>query len=257
MVLSVNQKEALHYIQTYVDEYKRFVGVNYFPDFLLQTKKITLERSLKTGYDSLGVAYYDVNTGSHRLEIGDIFLLPQMNCDYLIFHEFTHIMDAERFSQKNSLKHMSNKGYTEYHAAQIDFMKILGAKNISEPFSFSMNQTVETFGGTKSAYEFVDMPRLLAEELILREDFPADIETLSTTLGSIFNYLGRRSICKMYASDYVDIADTQTINGFLGVDLEKSWNLLMVGWFDNVKVNVIDPFYANMLEALLKRFKFI
>ena len=106
---------------------------------------MTLEKPLKQGFDA-PAAFYDIPTGNHTLEIWSKLSLPQMNAAYLVFHEFTHIQDAEVYSQRDKFKHMSNKGYTEYHVAQIDFMKLLGAKSIAEPFSFSMKQSVETFG---------------------------------------------------------------------------------------------------------------
>jgi len=51
-------------------------------------------------------------------------------------------------------------------------MKLLGAQNIIVSFSYNMNKKFETFGGTKSAKEFVEMPLNLASELINRSDFP-------------------------------------------------------------------------------------
>lgn len=153
--------------------------IDSFPSFDVKPKEMTLEKSLKQGFDAPAAAFYDIPTGNHTLEIWSKLSLPQMN------------------------------------AAQIDFMKSLGAKSIAEPFSFSMKQSVETFGGTKTAKEFVDMPRNLANELISREDFPANIETLATTMGAIFNYYDRRLICKMYATDYIDEADTSVIAGFI------------------------------------------
>ena len=200
-------------------------------------------------------AFYDIPTGNHTLEIWSKLSLPQMNAAYLVFHEFTHIWDAEVYSQRDKLKHMSNKGYTEYHAAQIDFMKLLGAKSIAEPFSFSMKQSVETFGGTKTAKEFVDMPRNLANELISRKDFPANIETLATTMGAIFNYYGRRSICKMYATDYIDEADTSVIAGFIGEDTVKALDAFMLGWLDAGKVSLLDALYGKMIVSLVQRNK--
>ena len=178
-----------------------------------------------------------------------------MNAEYLIFHELTHIWDAEVFSQRDKLKHMSNKGYTEYHAAQIDFMKLLKAKNIAEPFAFSMKQTVETFSGTKTAKEFVDMPRNLATELINRTDFPASIETFATTMGAIFNYYGRQSICKMYATDYIADEDMSTITGFIGENNIKALDDLMHGWFDTTRVSIIDAIYRKMVVVLVQENK--
>ena len=249
------EKNITDFVQSCIDDYKHFVDIESFPSFDVKRKEMTLEKSLKQGFDAPAAAFYDIPTGNHTLEIWSKLSLPQMNAAYLVFHEFTHIWDAEVYSQRDKLKHMSNKGYTEYHAAQIDFMKLLGAKSIAEPFSFSMKQSVETFGGTKTAKEFVDMPRNLANELISREDFPANIETLATTMGAIFNYYGRRSICKMYATDYIDEADTSVIAGFIGEDTVKALDAFMLGWLDTGKVSLLDALYRKMIVSLVRRNK--
>lgn len=178
-----------------------------------------------------------------------------MNAKYLVFHEFTHIWDAEVYSLQDKVKHMSNKGYTEYHAAQIDFLKILGAVNIYEPFSFDIYQKVETFGGEKTAKSFVDMPLGLATELIMRPDFPANIETLATTMGTIFNYYGRRSICKMYATNYDGTANVGAIVSFLGESTVKALDAYMLGWFDKNKVSLIDELYRRMVLTFASKYK--
>lgn len=246
-------KNITDYVRSCVDDFKHFVGIDSFPVFDVKSKEITIEKSLKQGFDSTAAVFYDIPTGRHTLEIWSKLSLPQMNAEYLVFHELTHIWDADVFSQRDKLKHMSNKGYTEYHAAQIDFMKLLGAKNIAEPFSFSMKQTVEPFGGTKTAKGFVDMPRNLAVELISRGDFPANIETLATTMGAIFNYYGRRSICKMYAIDYVANEDMSVIAGFIGEDTVKALDAFMLGWLDTTRVSLIDALYGKMIVALAQR----
>lgn len=243
------------YVQSCVDDYKKFVGINSFPSFTIKSKEITLEKVLKQGFDTPAAVYYDITTGTHLLEIWSILYLPQMNAKYLIFHEFTHIWDAEVYSLKDKLGHMSNKGYTEYHAAQIDFMKILGAHNIYEPFSFDANQSIETFGGTKSAKEFVRMPLKLATELISRSDFSDNIETLVTTMGTIFNYYGRRSICKMYATNYDDNADVNVIKSFLGVEAVNALDVYMLGWFNKNKVALIDELYKRMVLTFASKYK--
>ena len=214
-----------------------------------------MENSLKHGFDATAAVFYDIPTGKHTLEIWSKLSLSQMNAEYLLFHELTHIWDAEVFSQRDKIKHMSNKGYTEYHAAQIDFMKLLGAKNITEPISFSMKQIFETFSGTKTAKEFVDMPRNLAMELINRDDFPANIETLATTMGAIFNYYGRRSICKMYAIDYVADEDMSVIAGFIGKETVQTLDTFMLGWLGTTRVSILDAHYWKMVVALAQRSK--
>ena len=139
-----------------MEDYKKFVGISAFPDFTIKSKEMTLEKSTTQGFDAPAAVFYDVPTGKHSLEIWSKLYLPQMNAQYLVFHEFTHIWDAEVYSLKDKVKHMSNKGYTEFHAAQVDFMRILGARNIYEPFSFDMGQRIETYSGTKKAKDFVE-----------------------------------------------------------------------------------------------------
>ena len=237
-----------------MEDYKKFVGISAFPDFTIKSKEMTLEKSTTQGFDAPAAVFYDVPTGKHSLEIWSKLYLSQMNAQYLVFHEFTHIWDAEVYSLKDKVKHMSNKGYTEFHAAQVDFMRILGARNIYEPFSFDMGQRIETFGGTKKAKDFVEMPLNLATELITRSDFPANIETLATTMATIFNYYGRRSICKMYADNYADDSDTSTIASFLGADTIKALDAYMLGWFDKNKVSLIDELYKKMVLTFVSKY---
>lgn len=251
----MEQTNIVNYVNECVKEFMSYIGVNTFPAFSIITKEMNLEKSKQQGFDSMAAAFYDVQTGTHRLEIWSKLYLPQLNAKYLVFHELTHILDAEVYSQRDKWKHMSNKGYTEYHAGQIDFMKLLGAENISSSFEFKMNQKIETVGGTKTAQEFVEMPRKLASELIGREDFPANLETLAVTLGIIFNYYGRRSVCLMYAGDYDDSADMSVIEGFLGKDTVKAFNNYMVGWFEAKKVTPIDMLYGKMILALAQKNK--
>ena len=237
-----------------MEDYKNFVGISDFPNFTIKSKEMTLEKSTKQGFDAPAAVFYDVSTGEHSLEIWSKLYLPQMNAQYLVFHEFTHIWDAEMYSLKDKVKHMSNKGYTEFHAAQIDFMRILGAHNIYDHFSFAMDQKIETFSGTKIAKDFVEMPLNLATELIKRADFPANIETLATTMATIFNYYGRRSICKMYAVNYDDASDTSIIATFLGEDTIKALDAYMLGWFDKNKVSLIDELYKRMVLTLVSKY---
>ncbi|MCR5111645.1 MAG: hypothetical protein K6B38_12215, partial [Ruminococcus sp.] len=232
-----------NYVQSCVDDFQSFVGIDSFPDFKIISKEMSLEKATKQGFDAPASALYDSSKGLHSLVIWSKLYLPQMNAKYLVFHELTHILDAEVYSQKDKIKYVSNKGFTEFHAAQIDFMQILGAKNIFTPFSFDMNKRVETFSGTKTAKEYLDEARTLATSLIQRTDFPANIETLATTLGAIFNYYGRRSICKMYAKDYKDDADMSVISKLIKEQTVTALNNFMLGWLTPERVAIVDELY--------------
>ncbi len=56
-----------------------------------------------------------------------------------MFHEFTHILDTEMYAQKDKMKNVMHKGFLEYHAGQIDFLKILEVKKADKnTYDFSL-----------------------------------------------------------------------------------------------------------------------
>ena len=242
------------FIKNCESDFMRFCGIDSLPSYQIISKEMTLDKSQNEGFDSVASAFYDVSTGAHRLEMWSKLYLPQMNAEYLVFHELTHILDAETFSQKDKCKNVANKGYTEFHAAQNDFMQILGAKSIDEPFSFSMNQRFGTFASEESAFDFLMLPHNHAVAMIERGDFPASIEALAVTMGLIFNYYGRRSVCKMYATDYVDNADNTVIAKFIREDTVKALDMFMLGWFNKDKVAMIDSLYYKMVISLAQQY---
>lgn len=248
--------DANSFVHECVDEYKKFVGIDTFPDFQIVTKEITKEKSQTHGFDSWASTYYNTATGEHTMEIWSNIWLPELNAKYLVFHELTHIWDAEVYSQRDKKKHMANKGFTEYHAAQIDLSKVLGANNISQPFSFKINQPLQLIEGEKTVADFVNAPKKLAEELIMRPDFPSSIETLVTTLGSFFNYMGRRSICMMYCKDYNDDADFSVIETVLGKEAIQFFNMIMTKWLNPLAVSLVDTLNYNIYAALATRYHF-
>lgn len=132
------------FIKNCESDFMRFCGIDSLPSYHIISKEMTLDKSQNEGFDSVASAFYDVSTGAHRLEMWVKLYLPQMNAEYLVFHELTHILDAETFSQKDKCKNVANKGYTEFHAAQNDFMQILGAKSIIEPQQLHLMKPVNS-----------------------------------------------------------------------------------------------------------------
>lgn len=102
------------FIKKCESDFMCFCGIDTFPPYNVVSKEMTLDKSKKEGFDSVASAFYDVSTGAHRLEMLSKLYLPQMNAEYLVFHELTHILDAETYSQKDKCKNVANKGYTEY-----------------------------------------------------------------------------------------------------------------------------------------------
>ncbi len=217
--------DITNYVQSCVDDFQSFVGIDSFPNFAIIPKEMALEKATKQGFDALASALYDSSKGLHSLVIWSKLYLPQMNAKYLVFH-----------------------------AAQIDFLQILGAKNIFTPFSFDMNQKVETFSGTKTAREYLDEARTLATNLIQRTDFPANIETLAVTLGAIFNYYGRRSICKMYATGYNDDADMSLISSLIKEQTVTALNSFMLEWLEPERIAIVDQLYYRMAISIAQQY---
>ena len=75
-------------------------------------------------------------------------LIPWYFCiePYILFHEFTHILDAETYARGDKVKYATSSGFTEYHASQIELLKMLGANSANEHISFSTKKMVKTIG---------------------------------------------------------------------------------------------------------------
>ena len=62
-------------------------------------------------------------------------------------------------------------------------------QQVAQQFSLAWNNHFETIGEKKTATEFVRMPYDHATSMIERQDFPANIESLSITFGLILNII--------------------------------------------------------------------
>ena len=105
-----------------------------------------------------------------------------------------------------------------------------------------MKQKFETVENSKTAEEFVITAHNTLSNLISRSDFPADVETLAITFGLIFNYWGRRSICKMYAVDYEEKVDNEAIEKCIGKEPFKALDAFMNGWLTKDQIKLIGVF---------------
>ena len=100
-------------------------------------------------------------------------------------------------------------GYTEYHASQVELACLVGAETSKCILSFSMNKIIFTFAGNKTVLQYVKEKYQHAIDLFSRDDFPTNISTLKSAFGVLYNYWGLRSICEMYATDFVEIINNE------------------------------------------------
>ena len=242
------------YIKECEEAYKKLLGLESFPEYNIKYKTITMKKSEQQGFDSFATAYYDIPSRKHLLEIWDNLYMLGNAGTHVVFHELTHVLDDELFVRGDKIKYLSNHGFTEYHASQIEMMKLLGAVTISQGITFSMGDTIDTVSGRKNILEYVMAPHALATELIDRADFPVDFETLKCTLSVIFNYYGRRSICKMYANDYREEVDNATIEKLITPTVVTFLNGYMTGWLNQASIDDLGDLYGRMIVSLATKF---
>lgn len=241
------------YVQKKKEAYMQFMGIDSFPDFTLVSKHMDKNDSKDVGWGAFAEHFYDVNTFKHKLVVWEDLWKNQSAGDYLLFHEFTHILDTERFVNKDKMRNAMIRGYTEYHAGQVDLLRIAGEKSYNVPASFSIKTVVKTVGTDKTLEEYINSSAYAAIELINRTDFPTDMATFAAMLSMTFNYFGRRSVCKLYAQDYNDTVDMTIIRNFIGEEPFDALNKFMEGFFDDSKVELIMEFFFKMFVSLAQK----
>lgn len=249
----MNRDVLTKQIQVYEDEFIRFMGIKEFPVYELQTKEASKDVADDQGYEVVACTFYQPQIQKHTLCVSTNLILSK----YLLFHEFTHILDSEMYVKGDKVRYAGLSGFTEYHASQVELAQLLGANTIEEIPQFSMNFIVTTLAGEKSVYQYVEEKHQHAIELFNRVDFPADINTLKSAFGVFFNYLGLRSICEMYSIDYTEIVNNEAFLKFIPTQYFSALNNLMHGWLDNMKIDQSSSIYANIVFPLIKEFKLV
>ena len=150
------------------------------------------------------------------------------------------------------------KGYIEYHAAQVELIKQLGASTIQDELSFSMNGVIKCISGSKSVIDVLRIGKKSETDLIQRGDFPTDLEMLVTTMGMVFNHLGRASVCKMYASDYEqysgELEDYTVEESLFGSDAWKIIVSLMKGFMNDQAIDMEMKCHLEIMVTLMKKY---
>ncbi len=188
-----NTEQTKALIEKYQAEYQAFMDVESFPKYRLELFEIQIDKVNQAGFGSVAQANYSPKTGEHILRICTNLELKK----YVVFHEFTHILDAEMYAKNDAVKYAYLSGYTEYHASQVELMALLGAERIDMPLSFSPDLIIDTFPSKQNVLEYINSKHQFVVDMMSGSSFPADIEALKVTIGVLYNYFGLRSICKL------------------------------------------------------------
>lgn len=256
MITELEKQLVKMYVARTFESYKKFMGIDEMPDFNIVLMEIEFEEAKQKGYGVPASHFYDVGTDKHILKVWKDIYKSTLHADYLLFHEFTHMYDTYTYSAKNKFLYASNRGFTEYHAAQVELLKLLGAELIEDIISFSLSQPIETIAGRKTVYEYITNSHKAVTKLISSSNFPNSIESLSTGLGMIFNHLGRISICQMYANDYEqymdEVENLSLEDSYIGVNFLEM-KLKMKGFLRRADILNIGKIYLPTIIELTKK----
>lgn len=245
----VTMKQILEQLKNYETEFKSFMEIQEFPIYELELKNISMKEIDSNKYTSIASASYQVQKGIHTLEINTNIPLEK----YLLFHEFIHILDTERYARKNGNRNLGLTCYTEYHASQVELMQLLGANCIHENILISVNNDIILFNKKKSIYQFVEEKRQTAIDLFRNKNVLNEINTITMAIGVLCNYFGLRSICKMYANDYDEIIENSAFLEIIPSYEFSQLDSLMQGWLDENKIEKSITLCFNILLLLIHK----
>lgn len=107
-------------IVTAYEKYKLFINNSSLPSFSIRYKSNISDGS---------IAAYRNENGKHIITIDERFPHAGKNLyTRILFHEFTHLLD--NVETKNTFNNNAYRYYTEFHAAKIAMIYLLGCENI-------------------------------------------------------------------------------------------------------------------------------
>lgn len=238
-------------LETTKIKYMKFMILRSFPNYDIIIQDITLDANESKQYMKAACAKYDFETQRHSLLVNPLIDFNE----YIVFHEFTHILDTEQYANNDRIRYVDLSGYTEYHASQIELLNLLGAKKFSKKVRFKMNQIINTLSGNITVQEYIEDKHNQAIELINNDYFSENSEYMINSLGVLFNYWGLRSICEMYAKDYNENKNNDAFLKRIPPFLYNSLDSLMHGFMSYKKIDIIMKQYETTIRVLLSNCK--
>jgi hypothetical protein len=95
----MNRDLLVKHLKIYEDEFKHFMGIEEFPVFELQTQKASINIADSQGFEIAASTSYQQENRRHTLLVSSNIDLSK----YLIFHEFTHMLDSEMYVKYSGL----------------------------------------------------------------------------------------------------------------------------------------------------------
>lgn len=206
-MLSTTERIMLHgYINRVESAYREFMGGATLPEMKIQPMSLEeMRQKLATA-----VVTYDPSIDEYTFQVFEQINNPTIasDCEYIIYHELTHAADIYRYGVRDQNRYNELRGYLEYHASQVELMKLLGASRFDQNVSFSMKDKIRDMNGELSVSDFVAKGIETTNESIARPGFNDSIAMIFHAVATLYNHLGRVSICQMFSTDYADSSDS-------------------------------------------------
>ena len=97
-------------VDSYIDEYSFFMGIEYRPSYELQLKEVSHARADIDGIESLANTRFLIELKKHILCVATNLPIEK----YILFHELTHMLDSDLYV--NGSKIRKTQGHTGYSA---------------------------------------------------------------------------------------------------------------------------------------------
>lgn len=227
------------YINAALKKYKKFMNTKEMPQF-----QIEVDNSV-----SFAGHNYSVQNKLHKLKVNEN--ITEASNIGLLYHEFTHIYDTDKYSLSSEL-YNRNRGFTEYHAAQIELLKILGAENELDKISFSLNDIINTPQGKLRVLDYILISSFVVKQETMRGNYPKTFFEYANMIGMIFNYLGRISVCREYAVDFLELEEKlvsiEFTKVYFGSDFSKVISLVE-GFLTSEEIEELGKLFYSMFES--------
>lgn len=256
-MLSTVEKMLLQkYVAAKQREYAAFMGGAVLPPMSL--KPLSIDELLRN--PAWATVMYDPRTDRYELQVFDHIHDPNvaMSSDYLLFHEFTHALDISLYGAGDVNKYNALRGYLEYHAAQVEMVKLVGAFKITDSVTFSMCDAITDIEGPKSVLEYVLHGIEVITSAMVKPGFKTGIAQVFHAVGALYNHLGRLSICQMASTDFDQYA-RELMERCPGAELfgQDAWSLIVnvfCGIMDEPSIQLGGQVYFGTLIQLFQRY---
>lgn len=220
----------------FLEPYLQFMNLDSFPPFTIEYYTFDVCKD----FTPFAKAQYIPATRNHKLLLPSACNIPR----FLLFHELTHILDMELLANGDKTHDFCLTGYMEYHASQIELLEMIGARTVDDNLTFSMHNCVDELCWT--AQRYVNCKLETAKTMIIDSDQKTRIDGL----GVLYNFLGLKSICNMYATDFSENYSYQEILTRIPTHLWFYLCQTLNGWINQEDINKAVILYSQMLESV-------